>query len=1279
MRKTAEAAPPEGSDRAAVSQTTVLGCSALCGLFLLWVALRSRGFDWFIAETHADIIYSALVYYKEFPYFSFLFNGGTYFVQDPQGPQLSIAPLWVVLFGPTGGVRFAAFFWGFIGCYCTWRWLRAYLDEGAALIAGVSWTLSLGFLWRIAVGNDMFLWYAVLPAVLMALERVVANPRSAAVAALGLLIGIVLLGPTFHALLYLVIPAALAWFVLRVLSAPGRLSAKAGIAVAVLGATSLGLLIASPKIVAWLTMSMSRTFICCDGTFRHPASAFMALVQYFDAAVAALPYKGTINYAVWESAVALCPTSIGLAILGLVVGWRGRGRPKLLYAYAALLLLLGICMATSQPAWEGIWKLTRGSFRVPTRFLALSSFGCAILAGVGADCLARNFAWFKRVAAPLAIAAAFAFALAWCFLALHAGVLIPASLPLWSYPDGTAARAPVTETTLIQQEPRAIGKGKALADGFFVTGNWWVPDYQLQSSPGKAAGSSSTRIFQCASNAAQISLSHTMVEFRDVQPGASIRMCLRYPARGGQLFSEPPQAAVDLSFDQFSMTLTNKGPAIAPLVRLVARSPVPLYAWVTSMITLLGCGAVAARRYWATWGRLLKRGCAMAAQLFVWPPPEEAPPEPPTAHFWLPVIGLVWLGILAGALVVYFNPYRIFVNADDGWPVLESVYHSVRRDGVLMWGADKLGGLHVIIARFMLDGVGLCRWVPHCVYLAAQQAVLLLVGLVWLNRSTRTFLIAGPLFVLCMIQPGGNTTASFNYWLCRVGIVYPMTMFCALLTFGMLLKLARGQGKLGWVLPALGASAVGAFVSSPGNSVLVGVWYLLFCAQQLPQGKKAWRRWACCGATLLLAYWLATWCRGMYDHRVHAHRAITPMAFEWGVWLPTMQRFARDTITSGALSVGVMALGLLIAGAGTCVALLRRIRCTARVCQRLQLTPHGAATMLSVAGVVYLVLLAGNKWVHINLANPTYVLPAYALFIAAAAWLVAALVRRLSPAVVITVAVALLIAAGGQAWCLRPRTASGEYQETQQLLRTATAQSAPLALLGDFWLTCVNSYFDPHRIVSSPGDGGLIADAMLPIVLAHPSVLVNFTRMPQLLNPDGSLPQAFVQRDTVLVREPGREALQQQGWHPYRTIPFDRLVIGSNILQNVEGELHNQAVLTNGLLLMDYPAGALYPEAIWRLGLLPRGLYLLSLTARYRGEPPPSDLCVLHLFDQTLTSPYPSLVIRPVDAQFAYTEYHCLLYYPGCNVPATLRLYSLARQPYEIATMGLYAIPLEDP
>ncbi|MEO7033288.1 MAG: hypothetical protein ABI548_05470, partial [Polyangiaceae bacterium] len=62
-----------------------IGVAALItGALLFWVALHSDGGDWYISQTHGDIMYTALSRFREWPYFSWVFNGGTYFLQDPQ-------------------------------------------------------------------------------------------------------------------------------------------------------------------------------------------------------------------------------------------------------------------------------------------------------------------------------------------------------------------------------------------------------------------------------------------------------------------------------------------------------------------------------------------------------------------------------------------------------------------------------------------------------------------------------------------------------------------------------------------------------------------------------------------------------------------------------------------------------------------------------------------------------------------------------------------------------------------------------------------------------------------------------------------------------------------------------------------------------------------------------------------------------------------------------------------------------------------------------------------
>src|SRR6187402_2968707 len=127
----------------------------LTGALLFWISLHCAGADCYISQIHAEIIYTGLRQFWQFPYFSFVFNGGSYFIQDPQSNLFSpVVPL-ILLAGPSLGLRLAEGLWGVVGVYAFVVWIRGHrVSVEAALIGGVASATALGVLWRIAIGND---------------------------------------------------------------------------------------------------------------------------------------------------------------------------------------------------------------------------------------------------------------------------------------------------------------------------------------------------------------------------------------------------------------------------------------------------------------------------------------------------------------------------------------------------------------------------------------------------------------------------------------------------------------------------------------------------------------------------------------------------------------------------------------------------------------------------------------------------------------------------------------------------------------------------------------------------------------------------------------------------------------------------------------------------------------------------------------------------------------------------------------------------------------------
>src|SRR6478752_9094461 len=144
-------AAPRMVDRIDWRRVGVAFSAIATGLVLFWLSLHCQASDWFISETHADIIYTGLRQFREFPYFSFVFGGGTYFLQDPQSNLFSPAVPLILFAGPSIGLRLLEGLWGVAGVYVFTVWLRRRLSAEAALVGAVASATSLGVLWRVVV------------------------------------------------------------------------------------------------------------------------------------------------------------------------------------------------------------------------------------------------------------------------------------------------------------------------------------------------------------------------------------------------------------------------------------------------------------------------------------------------------------------------------------------------------------------------------------------------------------------------------------------------------------------------------------------------------------------------------------------------------------------------------------------------------------------------------------------------------------------------------------------------------------------------------------------------------------------------------------------------------------------------------------------------------------------------------------------------------------------------------------------------------------------------
>ncbi|MGC4087322.1 MAG: hypothetical protein QM756_05320 [Polyangiaceae bacterium] len=567
--------------------------SLLAGALVLWLSLHSVGSDWYISQTHADILFTSAWRFHQFPYFSFVFGGGAYFIQDPQSNLFSIANPLVVLTGPFVGLRLAEGVWGAVGCYGFIVWMRRHVSETAAQFGGLAWCTSLGVLWRVTVGNDMFLWHLGLPILLFLLENVVRTRTWQSGVALGLAVGVFLLGPTFHTFLYLFGPVLPLFGLAELIRVRPRPIELGRIALLLAGALALAVLIAIPKFVCWSKFPMGRPVP--DPGVPSVSDAFNALYDYSRSSwdtmtMGPIVRRRRFFWGIEEAMVALPPPATLLLPLGVIAGlYLRKYRAQALFAL--LLVGLGFTICTSAGLWERFRELTGGSFRVAPRFLAITWFGMAMLATIGGDAL---FMRWRRASAPLS---AFFFA----------GVI--ASPLWWTHSAGQVKLRAANDTvmpdvvnpfTMARTEfemafsfdsfnelvsfredapVRAYMDGRGLSNGFLIVGNPEDPKRWLARMPipvVEGLQRSDTQV------------GHTRIKLRNIPPHGSVSVRVLEPAFGVDITTAPANARLSLDWQPQGLILTNLESTTLERVSLRAKVPISLAWFFTSAAALLG-------------------------------------------------------------------------------------------------------------------------------------------------------------------------------------------------------------------------------------------------------------------------------------------------------------------------------------------------------------------------------------------------------------------------------------------------------------------------------------------------------------------------------------------------------------------------------------------------------------------------------------------------------------------------------------------------------------------
>ncbi|HET9931428.1 MAG TPA: hypothetical protein VFQ35_12095 [Polyangiaceae bacterium] len=584
------------------------GCiSALAGLVVLWVALHSSGSDWYISETHADILFTAVRSFHEFPFYSFVFGGGGYFLQDPQNNLFSIANPLVVVAGPTIGLRLAIALWGVIGCYSFIAWMRRHTSELAAQLGGLSLCASLAVFWRVEVGNDMFLWHLGLPILLLLVEKLVAERSWKNAVAFGLALGIFILGPTFHSFTYLYVPV-LPIFTLGALAVERPSVRALGRIVALFSfAFALALLIASPKIISWTKFSMGRPVP--DPSTGTLVDSLRALLDYRYTSWSKFEMgffrRGRRLLRHWwgihEAASALPPPATLLVPVGAVAGLLSKQkRPYALFAF--LLVAVGLSLANSDAIWFFLRRITHDSFRVAPRFLVVAWFGLAVLATLGADFLLSRARRAAALASGVFVSAVVASALWWTYTAGRVeprtttdNILPQVMNPFTIMAEESALASNVKSFDRLvpfQYGEREFLHGNGSIDGFFVVGNGPSPLAPRQRP---------VAVVRRTGRGASV-IAHTTIELDAIAPEERVTVRIAEPQFGLRVRAYPENAKPQLWWDENGLTVENVG--AEPIERLVLRPGLPISRSWFVLSLLAAVGSVGALSYPLWWRKL---------------------------------------------------------------------------------------------------------------------------------------------------------------------------------------------------------------------------------------------------------------------------------------------------------------------------------------------------------------------------------------------------------------------------------------------------------------------------------------------------------------------------------------------------------------------------------------------------------------------------------------------------------------------------------------------------
>ncbi len=568
----------------------------LAGIFLLVIAMLSGGLDWYISEFQAELHYSAILDFHQVPLFSYFMNGGAYLFQDPQNTLISPTTIFILIFGPHAGLRWIIGVWGFVGFLGMYHWLKSHLTPAAAFFGSLVWVINLAIIWRIAVGNDMFMMHLGVPWFLLCIERIVQRPNWKSAVLLGLLGGAYLLGPSFHTLFYLVLPACSLWLLVLLVTKMEWSWRKAWQVPLCFGvAAVLSAVIAFPKLYAMRQFDFSR-LLCAENSIVESE----ALYSLFDQTTAfrfyhMLPpfvtdrcYAGT--YGIWESNVALFSVAYILVAIG-IIGMAWFRRYASLHLFVSVLAGTGWILATWPKFWYFLTTYISESIRVSSRYLFLINLAFVILAALGWQLIDISIKHkFKYWLLTLLTMVYLTQAIVWVSTAHSQPSLLFGMMekPLGGNPTWFDHQPRIDQLAINMERDRsiayAISHGSVLTSGYYISGNI------VDVGSSVVFENTDPKLMYTAISPTlspdRLRLTPRYIEISQLQPHESAVVNLLSGQLGQTVVTEP-EGPVEIEDHGYTMTVTNPRDEVINRLTITPNSPVPQWVWWAWLAALL--------------------------------------------------------------------------------------------------------------------------------------------------------------------------------------------------------------------------------------------------------------------------------------------------------------------------------------------------------------------------------------------------------------------------------------------------------------------------------------------------------------------------------------------------------------------------------------------------------------------------------------------------------------------------------------------------------------------